>query len=84
MKQIKQKNHYAVYIVGSGSGVYRKDYCREFAGETWAVSEKQACNNVRFQNRSKSQPNGGYSVWGIGDYMDEGSVLFTYEAELID
>lgn len=83
IKERKPKNHYYVYIRGIGSGCYAEDYCREFVGETWAVSEKQACNNVRFQTRDDKRPNGGYSIFGIGDRLEEGDVLFTYEAELV-
>lgn len=70
-----------VYIVGKGEGVYRKDYCREFVGQTWAVSEAQACSNVRFQMRTKDHPYGGPSEWTISDYASEGMVDLHYEAE---
>lgn len=84
IKEKKPKHHYLVYIVGEGAGVYAKDYCKHLVGETWAVSEKQACNNVRYQNRDRNSPNGGYSSWDIGDYCDEGYVNFSYKAELAE
>lgn len=84
IREPKPKHRYYVYVVGSGSGCYREDYCRQFAGETWAVSAAQACNNVRFQNRDRERPHGGYSVWGFGDICEEGDVMFTYEAELAE
>lgn len=76
----RPKKHYKVYVVGTGEGCYAKDYCREYAGETYAVSEKQACNNVRYQHRNNKNPNGGYATSVIEDAYEEGSVLFTYEA----
>ena len=78
MKQTKRR--YEVYLVGTGYGVYAKDYCREFCGTTWAVSEKQAINNVRYQQRTNDNPYGGPSEWAMGDILDEGYVDFRYEA----
>ena len=78
----KPKNHYAVYCVRDGDGVYASS--RDFIGDTWAVSAAQACNNVRYRYRDNNQPHGGYSFQVIGDILDEGSVIYTYEAELID
>ena len=80
----KPKQHYNVFIIGEGDGVYAKNYCRQFIGETWASSAAQACNNVRYRMRDSKNPHGGYSTWGIGDILDEGSVLYTFHAELAE
>lgn len=82
---MKAKRQYNVFLVGRGSGCYAENYRREFIGTTMAVSAKQACNNVRFREmKDKKNPNGGYSMWVLGDYADEGDVIYTYEAELAE
>lgn len=46
----QNNNHkYHVYRVGTGYGCFAKDYRRDFLGTTWAVSEKQACNRIRYR-----------------------------------
>ena len=77
------KKHYAVYYVGTGHGVYAHDYMRKFVGETWATSPEKACNNVRYRQRDGKNPHGGYSYDVLGDYAEEGTVDFYYEAEEI-
>ena len=74
MKRIKQK--YDVFWVGRGTGCYAENYCREYAGSTFAVSEAQAVNNIRHRT----------GVWEhtIGDYAEEGYVDFFYEAILAE
>lgn len=74
------KKHYKVYYVGEGSGCYAKDYKRVFLGDTWAISEKQACNNVRFRHRDKQCPNGGNSISYLDDSQGLGYVIYKYEA----
>lgn len=77
----KIKKHYKVYYIGEGTGCYAKDYCKILIGETWAVSDKKACSNVRYQNRNKENPNGGYNYNTLGDRLEEGFVIFKYVAE---
>lgn len=79
-KEKKPKKHYEVYYVGKGWGCYAEDYQRAYLGDVWAVSEKQACNFVRFRHRDNKCPNGGYNDSYLGDCLDEGAVHFTYEA----
>ena len=74
------KRHYEVYYIGKGTGCYAEKYKKIFLGETWAVSPEKACSNVRYRNRDKKHPNGGYSCDILGDCLDDGEVLFTYEA----
>ena len=76
----KPKIQYNVYLVGKGFGCYKKDYCNVLLGKTYAVSEKQAINNVRYNTRNKERPNGGYSSWELGDIREEGHVEFYYKA----
>lgn len=83
MEKEKVKKHYNVYYVGKGFGCYAKDYCKVFLGDTWAVSEKKACSQVRWRYRNKNNPNGGYSTDILGDCKDEGMVMFEYIAELV-
>ena len=72
----KQKRKYQVFWVGTGTGCYAKDYCREFLGETWAVSEAQACNNIRYRT--------GFPLCDeLGDRAGEGYVFFIMEAKPI-
>lgn len=78
------KHHFDVYYVGKGEGCYAKEYCREYIGSTYATSAAQACSNVRYRNRTKEQPNGGYSHEILGDSMDMGFVIFSYEAVQTD
>lgn len=79
----KEKKHYNVYYVGKGTGCYAENYQKTFLGDVWAVSEKQACNFVRYRFRDDKHPNGGYSTDILGDYLDEGFVNFYYKAEEI-
>lgn len=74
----KVKKHYAVYWLGTGYGCYRKDYCKEFLGDTWATSKNKACSNVRYRMRDNKNPNGGFSKDFIGN--DEDYVTFKFEA----
>ena len=74
------KREYEVYLVGTGTGVYAKEYCREYMGTTWAVSANQAINYVRYRNRNKNNPYGGPVSWDQGDILGEGTVHYTYEA----
>lgn len=78
----KEKKKYSVYYVGTGFGCYAKDYQKIYLGDTWAVSEKQASNNVRNRYKDKTHPNGGYAIDILGDSQDEGYVLYEYKAEL--
>lgn len=73
MKKPRQK--YNVYLVRDGDGCY-EGHREIFLGSTFAVSEAQACSNVRHRC------GGGYSRWEVGDYLEEGSVLYSYKAEL--
>ena len=79
---IKPKIHYAVYLVAYGEGVYAP-HGKKLLGETWATSAAKACSNVRYRLRDKNRPHGGYSIDVVGDILDEGSVMYTYEAEEI-
>lgn len=79
----KDFRKYKVYLVGTGNGCYADDYAREFLGEVWARSEKEACSRVRYRHRDDDAPNGGYSDWVLGDRFEEGIVHFHYEAELV-
>ena len=80
MKKPRQK--YNVYLIGTGHGCYAEDYQKIFLGSTFAVSEAQACNNVRHRMRDDQNPNGGYSRWSLGDCADEGYVSYSDKAEL--
>ena len=75
---------YNVYRIGEGSGCYAKNYCREFVGQTRAVSASQACNNVRYRNRNRKNPHGGYAESVFGDSLGMGEVVFSYEAVEVD
>lgn len=77
----RQKHKYNVYLVREGTGCY-EGRSRYLVGQTWAVSDAQACNNVRFNTRNEKYPNGGPSARWIGDIKDEGLVSYFYEAEL--
>lgn len=76
----KPKQKFDVYLVAHGSGCYASD--KSYVGSTYAVSEKQAINNVRYHNRDAEHPYGGTSSWVVGDYAEQGSVHYEYEAEL--
>lgn len=56
------------------------EYYEEYLGQTLAVSEAQACNQVRFREYAgKHGENGGLSEW-----EDDSGVLHWYTAELAD
>lgn len=70
----KEKRKYAVYIASRGDGrVYAKNGGDTFVGETFAVSEKQAINNVRFRNEGKKS-----NMWIVGDYFDDSAANLHY------
>lgn len=76
---MKAKKQYDVYLVQNGSGCYGTE--ENFVGSTWAVSEKQAINNVRYRTRDTDNPYGGPSEWSVGDYLEEGAAHYRYIAE---
>ncbi len=76
----KPKQKYNVYLVGDGNGCYSDT--KDFIGTTYAVSEKQAINNVRFNTRNDNYPCGGPTSWIVGDYLDQGFIHYYYSAEL--
>ena len=78
MKSKRKKYH--VYIRRRGFGCYDTgDDLLYFAGDTWAVSEKQAINNVRFRK------DGATSNWFMnGDCGGDGDVIYSYEAKEAD
>jgi hypothetical protein len=84
MQKEKVLNVYNVYYIGKGNGCYAEDYCKTFVGRTKAVSPEKACSQVRWRNRNKNNPNGGYSINVLGDRLEEGFVTFTYKAELVE
>lgn len=71
---MKTRRPYDVFLIRDGSGCYASQMF--FAGNTWAVSEAQAENNVRHRNGDKQ------AYLSIGDYLDEGSVTIYYKAFL--
>lgn len=75
----KPKRKYYVYLIAHGTGCYSSD--KSYVGSTYAVSEKQAINNVRYRTRDENHPYGGASSWAVGDYAEEGSVYYEYKAE---
>lgn len=68
-----RKQKYKVYRVRRGDGVYGNS--RTYVGDTWATSAEQASNNVRFRL-------GEPKMRVIGDYLEEGSVVIYFTAEL--
>ena len=72
------KRKYAVYMCMEGIGVYHNNKIRQYVGETYAVSEKQAINNVRYRTEGKTT-----NFYSVGDYAGEGEHFYFYEAEEI-
>lgn len=70
----RDKIKFNVYLVGTGEGVYREDYSKDYLGTTYAVSGKQAISQIRYRNKLGTE-------WTMGDYAGEGSVWFHYVAE---
>lgn len=77
-KRFKEK--FAVYRVIEGIGGIRFK-TEDFIGETLAVSEKQAINNVRFRNSEPGFPNGGPAEMVGGSWL-AGEKMY-YRAERI-
>ena len=71
------KKHYHVYRVGTGHGCFARNYRRDFVGSTWAVSEAQACNQVRYRALQRNNFN---ILAPIYDSHDLGYVTFKLEA----
>lgn len=75
-----KREKYNVYIISYGWGCYKCiDGRKEFVGSTMAVSPKQAINNVRYRNEGKNT-----NSWFHDDYLEEGSGVSTYIAELAE
>ena len=72
----KAARKYDVYYVRSGTGCYAS--LEQYVGSTYATSEKQACNNVRYRCG-----NGPAFEW-VGDYAERGDVLKYYKAYLAE
>lgn len=72
---MKAKQKYNVYLRRIGTDVYDCGDLRYFVGSTYAVSDKQAVNNVRFRNDGK-MPN----CVTIDDYAEEGTAFIEYIA----
>lgn len=74
------KQKYYVYRIGIGWGCYARNYKTDLVGTTYAVSEKQAINNIRF----KAKKEGMDLEEPYGDAMDMGGVEFRLKAVLAD
>ena len=77
MLQEKIKHKYNVYLVGLGNGCYAHEYYKEFMGETWAVSDKQAANNIHYRLRWAGQRLPDTQV----DSQGLGRVVYVLKAE---
>lgn len=76
----RQRKKYHVYIRRRGFGCYDTgEDLLFFAGDTWAVSEKQAVNNVRFRREGETG-----NLFINGDYAGAGDVIYVYEAKEAD
>lgn len=73
----KGMNKYHVYRFGVGSGCYARDYKRDFVGSTWAVSDKQAINQVKWREQKKYNFN---LLEPIHDSLGMGYVTFYLKA----
>ena len=73
------KTKYHVYRVGTGFGCYARNYRRDFMGSTWAVSEKQACSQVRYRESQKYNFN---LLEPLYDSLGMGYVTFHLKAVL--
>lgn len=75
------KKKYYVYRIGEGWGCYARNYKSDYIDSTWAISEKQACNNIRYKYKKDMS-------WDLeepyGDAMDMGGVTFRLKAVLAD
>lgn len=71
------RTKYNVYRVGTGYGCYAREYRRDFVGSTWALSDKQACNQVKWREQQKYNFN---FLEPIYDSLDMGYVTFYLKA----
>ena len=69
----RPKHKYEVYWIGTGHGCYAENYCKEFLGTTWAVSEEQAINNIHHRTGFPFRDE-------LGDYLEEGYVIYELKA----
>lgn len=69
---MKPKTKYSVFLLEIGEGCYSR-FRYSFIHNTFAVSEKQAINNISFRT-------GIPKVKYIGDYLEEGHVIETLRA----
>ena len=68
------RTKYNVYRIGTGFGCYAREYRRDYLGSTFAVSEKQAINNIRHRH-------GNYiDLDGLSDSLGMGYVTFSLKA----
>lgn len=74
---MERKKKYNVYRIGTGYGCYARNYRRDFIGATWAVSDKRACNQVRYREQQRYNFN---LLEPLYDSLDMGYVTFHLEA----
>lgn len=72
-----KKRKFNVYLVGLGEGCYAKELHKEFIGETWAISDKQAINNIHHRLRQTGETLPDIQV----DSMGMGYVTYVLRAE---
>ena len=70
------KQKYKVYLVGHGSGCFARDYCKELIGETYAVSPKQAVNNISYREGLVKEET-------VEDSLGMGTLIYRLEAEAV-
>lgn len=73
------KKKYYVYRIGIGWGCYTRNYKSDYIATTWAVSEKQACNYVRYKYKKEHKCD---LEEPYGDAMGMGGVKFSLKAVL--
>jgi hypothetical protein len=68
VKMAATKKKYRVYLLGKGNGCYAHEYSKDFMGETWAVSKKQATSNIHYRIRKNHEelPQPLYDSMGYG------------------
>lgn len=77
---MSDKKKYEVFYVGEGFGCYATDYCKESIGFTWANSEKQAINNVRWRKKDELKDLPKF----LEDSVGAGYVKFNFTAKLVE
>ena len=70
---MENKHKYEVWLIGTGSGCFARDYRKVFLGSTWATTPKKAEANIKYRLRTSGEtlPDDVFDRYGEGSIRYE-------------